>query len=203
MALSQGLSVITGGPGTGKTMIQKAILDIYQRQKPDATICCCAPTGRAARRMEQATGHPASTIHKALNLVADEDGNFNEPELLEADLVLVDEVSMLDVYLAGYLFDAISLDAQVVLIGDSDQLPSVGPGAVLSEIIASGKVPVARLDKVFRQQAGSRIAVNAKAIRQGVRNLEFGEDFQFVESPDIETSADKVVELYKNSALTM
>lgn len=196
MALTQVLSVITGGPGTGKTMIQKAILDIYHRQNPDATICCCAPTGRAARRMEQATGHPASTIHKALNLVADEDGNFNDPELLDADLVLVDEVSMLDIYLAGYLLDAISLGEQVVLIGDSDQLPSVGPGAVLSEIIASGKVPVARLDKVFRQQAGSRIAVNAKAIRQGVRNLEFGEDFQFVDSSDIETSADKVVELY-------
>ena len=103
MALSQGLSVITGGPGTGKTMIQKAILDIYQRQNPDATICCCAPTGRAARRMEQATGHPASTIHKALNLMADEDGNFNEPELVDADLILVDEVSMLDLYLANYL----------------------------------------------------------------------------------------------------
>lgn len=196
MALTQGLSVITGGPGTGKTMIQKAILDIYQRQNPDATICCCAPTGRAARRMEQATGHPASTIHKALNLVADEDGNFNEPELLDADLVLVDEVSMLDVYLADYLLDAISLGAQVVLIGDADQLPSVGPGAVLSEIIASGKVPVARLDKVFRQQAGSRIAVNAKTIREGGRSLDFGDDFQFVDSPDIEISADKMVELY-------
>lgn len=196
MALTQGLSVITGGPGTGKTMIQKAILDIYHRQNPDGQVCCCAPTGRAARRMEQATGHPASTIHKALNLVADEDGNFSEPELLDADLVLVDEVSMLDVYLADYLLDAINLGAQVVLIGDSDQLPSVGPGAVLSEIIASGKVPVARLDKVFRQQAGSRIAVNAKTIREGGRNLEFGGDFQFVDSPDIEISADKMVELY-------
>jgi len=196
MALTQGLSVITGGPGTGKTMIQKAILDIYHRQNPNGTICCCAPTGRAARRMEQATGHPASTSHKALNLVADEDGNFNEPELLDADLVLVDEVSMLDLYLANYLLGAIRLGAQVVLIGDSDQLPSVGPGAVLSEIIASDKVPVARLDKVFRQQAGSRIAVNAKAIRKGVRNLEFGDDFQFVDSPDIAASADKVVTLY-------
>ena len=177
-------------------MIQKAILDIYHRQNPDGMICCCAPTGRAARRMEQATNHPASTIHKALNLMADEDGNFNEPELVDADLILVDEVSMLDLYLANYLLGAIRLGAQVVLIGDSDQLPSVGPGAVLSEIIASGKVPVARLDKVFRQQAGSRIAVNAKAIRQGIRNLEFGDDFQFVDSPDIAASADKVVTLY-------
>ena len=140
MALTQGLSVITGGPGTGKTMIQKAILDIYHRQNPDGMICCCAPTGRAARGMEQATNHPASTIHKALNLMADEDGNFNEPELVDADLILVDEVSMLDLYLANYLLGAIRLGAQVVLIGDSDQLPSVGPGAVLSEIIASGKV---------------------------------------------------------------
>ena len=200
MALSSKLSVITGGPGTGKTMIQRAILNIYRRQNPNGNICCCAPTGRAARRMEQSTGCPASTIHKALNLRADEDGNYAEPEILDADLILVDEVSMLDVYLAGYLMNAVNLGAQLVLIGDSDQLPSVGPGAVLSEIIASGKVPVTKLNKVFRQEAGSRIAVNAKAIREGSHNLEHGEDFQFVDSPDTETSADKIVDLYMAEA---
>ena len=125
MALTQGLSVITGGPGTGKTLIEKAIIDIYRRQYPNAEICCGAPTGRAARRMEQSTGFTSSTVHKALGLVADEDGNYGEPEIIEADLILVDEVSMLDIYLAGYLFDAIASGKRIALIGDADQLPSV------------------------------------------------------------------------------
>lgn len=116
MALTNGLSVITGGPGTGKTLIQRAILDIYRRQHPDAEICCGAPTGRAARRMEQSTGCTASTVHKALSLVADEDGKYGDPETLDADLVLIDEVSMLDIYLAGHLFDAVKPGARVILI---------------------------------------------------------------------------------------
>lgn len=196
MALTQGLSVITGGPGTGKTLIQRAILDIYRRQHPKSEICCSAPTGRAARRMEQSTGCTASTIHKALGLIADEDGNYGDPELLEADLILIDEVSMLDIYLAGHLFDAVKPGARIVLIGDADQLPSVGPGAVLSEIIASGRIPVVRLDKVFRQNSGSRIATNAKLIRHGNLGLEYGEDFQFISSSDIQLSAEKIAELY-------
>lgn len=196
MALTQGLSVITGGPGTGKTLIQRAILDIYRRQHPKSEICCSAPTGRAARRMEQSTGCTASTVHKALGLIADEDGNYGDPETLEADLILVDEVSMLDIYLAGHLFDAVKPGTRIVLIGDADQLPSVGPGAVLSEIIASGRIPVVRLDKVFRQNSGSRIATNAKLIRHGNLDLEYGEDFQFISSSDIQLSAEKIAELY-------
>lgn len=196
MALTQGLSVITGGPGTGKTLIQRAILDIYRRQHPKSEICCSAPTGRAARRMEQSTGCTASTVHKALGLIADEDGNYGDPELLEADLILIDEVSMLDIYLAGHLFDAVKPGTRIVLIGDADQLPSVGPGAVLSEIIASGRIPVVRLDKVFRQNSGSRIATNAKLIRHGNLGLEYGEDFQFISSSDIQLSAEKIAELY-------
>lgn len=196
MALTQGVSVITGGPGTGKTMIQRALLNIYCRENPKKEICCCAPTGRAARRMEQSTGFPASTVHKALGLIAGEDGDYNEPEALEADLVLVDEVSMLDIYLAGHLFDAIKHGAQIVLVGDSDQLPSVGPGAVLSEMIASGCIPVVRLDQVFRQNAGSRIATNAKLIRHGNAGLEYGDDFQFFNSPSIPDSAGLIADLY-------
>ena len=196
MALTQGLSIITGGPGTGKTLIQRAILDIYQKNNPKSEICCCAPTGRAARRMEQATGVPASTVHKALGLMADEDGDYDGPEALTADLIVVDEISMLDVYLAGYLFDAVKYGAQMVLIGDADQLPSVGPGAVLSEMIASGCIPVVRLDKVFRQNAGSRIATNAKLIRHGNVGLEYGDDFQFINSPRLSDSAKLIVDLY-------
>ena len=165
MALTNGVSIITGGPGTGKTMIQRALLDIYMRRNPENKVCCCAPTGRAARRMEQATGFAASTVHKALGLVSGGDGIPGDPEALCADLVVVDEVSMLDIYLAGCLFDAVRAGARVVLVGDADQLPSVGPGAVFSELIASGRIPVARLDQVFRQDAGSLIAVNAKLIR--------------------------------------
>lgn len=195
-ALTKGITVITGGPGTGKTLIQYAILDIYMQQNPDKKVCCCAPTGRAARRMEQSTGYPASTIHKALGLYANDDGTYGEPQSLDADLVLVDEVSMLDIFIADYLFEALKDDAQIILIGDADQLPSVGPGAVLSEIIASECVPVVRLDKVFRQNAGSRIATNAKLIRHGNLGLEYGSDFKFIDSGDIAESAKILAETY-------
>lgn len=196
MALTQGVSVITGGPGTGKSMILRAILDIYRRQNPGKEICLCAPTGRAARRMEQATGLGASTVHKALGLLAGEDGDYGEPQALDADIILVDEVSMMDIYLAGRLLEAVKSRAQVVLIGDSDQLPSVGPGAVLSEMIASERIPVVRLDKVFRQNDGSRIAVNAKLIRHGNLSLEYGNDFRFVDSANLSDSVSRIAELY-------
>lgn len=196
MALTQGVSVITGGPGTGKSMILRAILDIYRRHNPGKEICLCAPTGRAARRMEQATGLGASTVHKALGLLAGEDGDYGEPQALDADIILVDEVSMMDIYLAGRLLEAVKSRAQVVLIGDSDQLPSVGPGAVLSEMIASERIPVVRLDKVFRQNDGSRIAVNAKLIRHGNLSLEYGNDFRFVDSANLSDSASRIAELY-------
>lgn len=196
MALTEGMLLITGGPGTGKTLIQRAILSIYHRKNPKLEICCCAPTGRAARRMEQSTGFPAATVHKALGLIADEDGCYGEAEALEADLVLVDEASMLDTYLAGSLFGAMKQGAQVILVGDAEQLPSVGPGAVLNEMIASGCIPVVKLDKVFRQNAGSRIAVNAKLIRHGNLALEYGDDFQFITSYKMEESAELIAELY-------
>jgi len=196
MALTNGLSIITGGPGTGKTLIQKAILDIYSKNHPANNIACCAPTGRAARRMEQSTGRMSMTVHKLLGLFAGDDGFYDSANEIDANLILVDEVSMLDIYLAKMLFESVMKGAQLILIGDADQLPSVGPGAVLSELIASEKVPVVRLDKVFRQTSGSRIATNAKLIRHGNLNLEYGEDFQFIDSPDMEESAEIIVRTY-------
>lgn len=190
------ISIITGGPGTGKTMIQKFILEIYQKLKPAGSIACCAPTGRAARRMEQATGHPASTIHKALGLLADSDGEFGEPTMLDADLVIADEVSMLDIHLAKHLLNALPYRCQLILVGDADQLPSVGPGSVLHELIESGAIPSVKLDKVYRQSTGSRIEVNASLIRHGTLALEYGPDFELIESGDFDRSADILEEVY-------
>ena len=190
------ISIITGGPGTGKTMIQRFILELYKKANPTGSIVCCAPTGRAARRMEQATGHPASTIHKALGLFADTDGEYGDPAILDADLVIADEVSMLDIHLAKHLLNALPSRCQLILVGDADQLPSVGPGSVLYELLASGAVPAVKLDKVYRQSTGSRIAVNAALIRHGTLALEYGLDFTLIESGDFEHSADILETLY-------
>ena len=192
MALTSKFCIITGGPGTGKTSVQKALLDLYRERFPSGKIACCAPTGKAARRMEHSTGIPASTVHRALGLLANEDGQYGDPEMLDADLILVDEVSMLDVYLAEKLLKATPRNARLILVGDSDQLPSVGPGAVLKEIIGSGLVPVVKLDQVFRQKEGSRIAANAKLIRHGNLSLEYGPDFEFYDSTDLSVSADMI-----------
>ena len=195
-AVRSPLSIITGGPGTGKTLTQRALLALYKKLYPNHTVQCCAPTGRAARRMEESTGETAQTLHKAMQLSHLEDGTYCAPKMLEADLVLVDEVSMMDAFLAERLLEALPEGCQLVLIGDADQLPSVGPGVVLRELIASGQVPVVRLTKIYRQHVGSRIAINAALIRTGNLHLEYGSDFVFVESANLEASAGMMEELY-------
>lgn len=196
MALSSKFCVITGGPGTGKTAVQKAILDLYREKYPEANIVCCAPTGQAAQKMKESSGLPASTIHKALCIKANPDGSLTTGIMLNADLILVDEVSMMDAFLAERLFAAVPPNARLVLVGDADQLPSVGPGAVLKDIISSGVVPVVRLDHVFRQSAGSRIATNARLIKHGNLSMEYGPDFMFFDSKDLAVSADIIENLY-------
>lgn len=196
MALTSKFCVITGGPGTGKTAVQKAILDLYREKYPEATIVCCAPTGQAAQKMKESSGLPASTIHKALCIKANPDGSLTTGIILNADLILVDEVSMMDAFLAERLFAAVPPNARLVLVGDADQLPSVGPGAVLKDIIGSGVVPVVRLDHVFRQSAGSRIATNARLIKHGNLSMEYGPDFMFFDSKDLAVSADIIENLY-------
>ena len=196
-ALTSPICIISGGPGTGKTSIQRAILNIYKKSFPDSNVVCCAPTGRAARRMEQSTGYPASTIHKVLNLTAGEVHELKDIDLLEADLVLVDEVSMMDMLTTWYLFNALPPSCRLILVGDADQLPSVGPGAVLNELLACGKLPAVILDKVFRQSEGSLVAENAQRIRHGVSDLEFGDDFQFWPSAEETQSAQYLMWFYK------
>ena len=196
-ALISPICIISGGPGTGKTSIQRAILNIYKKSFPDSNVVCCAPTGRAARRMEQSTGYPASTIHKVLNLTAGEVHELKDIDLLEADLVLVDEVSMMDMLTTWYLFNALPPSCRLILVGDADQLPSVGPWAVLNELLACGQLPAVILDKVFRQSEGSLVAENAQRIRHGVTDLEFGDDFQFWPSAEETQSAQYLMWFYK------
>ena len=198
-ALTSPICIITGGPGTGKTLIQRVVLNIFSRKFPKANIICCAPTGRAARRMEQSTGYPASTVHKTLGLTGGDITELEEIEFLDAELVLADEVSMLDMVLTWYLFNALPPDCRLILVGDADQLPSVGPGAVLSELIACGRIPVVMLDRVFRQDEGSRIAENAKLIRHNTvpdPGDDMGDDFQFWTSPSFRASAELLAKLY-------
>lgn len=195
-ALSSPLCIISGGPGTGKTSIQRVFLNIYCKAFPDAKIVCCAPTGRAARKLEESAGLPASTIHKALNLIAEESNTLTLPEQLDADLVLVDEASMMDQTLSWYLFNAIPPMCRLILVGDADQLPSVGPGAVLSELIQCGRIPLVMLDKVFRQEEGSVIAENARRMRHGDTRLQLSRE-DFWPSNDVNQSAEWLERLYR------
>jgi exodeoxyribonuclease V alpha subunit len=165
-ALASKVLVITGGPGVGKTTLINAILRILVAKK--LRIQLCAPTGRAAKRMAEATGLEAKTIHRLLEFDPAAYGFRRGPELpLECDLLVVDETSMVDVPLMASLLAAIPPEAALLLVGDVDQLPSVGPGQVLADVIASGSVAVARLTEVFRQAASSRIITTAHAINAG------------------------------------
>jgi exodeoxyribonuclease V alpha subunit len=192
LSLTKKVMVLTGGPGTGKTTIVNAILKIFQSVK--AVCLLAAPTGRAAKRMTEATGYTAKTIHRLLEYSFAKGGfQKNTDHPLKCDLLVVDEASMLDTVLTHHLLKAVPLNAVLILVGDVNQLPSVGAGNVLADIISSKLVPVVELDQIFRQAQLSRIIVNAHRINQGILPLEkpsFGknekQDFFFIEKDEPE-----------------
>ena len=199
-AISSRVSVITGGPGVGKTTIVNAILRILSAKGVD--ILLCAPTGRAAKRMSEATGFEAKTIHRLLEVDPRTGGFKRDGENpLDCGLLVVDETSMVDVPLMRSLLAAVPDGAALLVVGDVDQLPSVGPGQVLADIIASGTVPIVRLTEVFRQAARSRIVTTAHGINRGaipdLSRPEGDSDFYFVPAEDPETAAARIVELVK------
>ncbi len=196
-ALSTPVSVLTGGPGTGKTTCLKAL--IQQLEDRRIPFALASPTGRAAKRLSEATGHPASTIHRLLEYAPAKGFRYHEKYPLRIDFLVVDEASMLDLLLAHHLLKAIRPGTQVLLVGDVDQLPSVGAGDVLRDVINSGTVPVTRLHTIFRQAADSQIITNAHRINQG-RPPEFSKsgkkgDFFLFPAEDAEKAAEWIVDL--------
>lgn len=194
--------VITGGPGTGKTTIIKAIIKLFQAA--NAKILLAAPTGRAAKRMSEACGLEAKTIHRLLEY-SPRDDKFvrDEDNPLTCGLLVVDEASMMDTLLFYYLLKAVPLGATLVLVGDVHQLPSVGPGNVLGDIIDSSVAPVVRLNEIFRQSAQSEIICNAHLINHGQmpdleKNTDKISDFYFIARDDPSEAADLIVDLIKN-----
>jgi exodeoxyribonuclease V alpha subunit len=194
-ALNQPVSVLTGGPGTGKTTCLKALIGLLEAQHKSYALA--SPTGRAAKRLSEATGHPASTIHRLLEPSPTLGFKRNAENPLEVDFLVVDEASMLDLLLTNHLLKALRPGTSLLLVGDVDQLPSVGAGDVLRDLIASGLVPVSRLTTIFRQAADSQIITNAHRINQG-QFPEFskdGGDFFLFSAEDAVQAADWVVDV--------
>ena len=199
------VSIITGGPGTGKTTIIKTIIDIYKSL--GKKVILCAPTGRAAKRMTESTGEDAKTLHRLLEIGKIEDEKFY-PDMdvtpIDADIVIVDEVSMVDMFLMNYLLNGIYKGTKLILVGDINQLPSVGPGRVLKDLIDSEQIPYVKLNKIFRQAAKSRIIVNAHKVNDGVNfigekvNDDTLDDFEFIHQNNPRIVQEMILEQYKN-----
>jgi len=200
------VTIITGGPGTGKTTIIKSIIEIYEAKGNKVVLC--APTGRAAKRMQEATDREASTLHRLLEIgKIDEDSLYKKDTdyqgaPIDADVIVVDEVSMVDMFLMNYLLNCIYKGTKLVLVGDTDQLPSVGPGNVLKDIINSETITTIHLDKVFRQAAKSKIISNAHRVNKGEMFLtkeeqekDSKEDFFFIKESVQEKALAQIISL--------
>lgn len=193
------VSIITGGPGTGKTTLIRIIIRIQEKLNKDSVILLCAPTGRARRRMYEKTNFPAMTMQKAVGTPAE---NEDEEEMwnvgkLEDDFIIADEFGMCDMYLADRFFSAIKKDATLVMIGDKDQLGSVGPGNVFHEMIVSGMIPTTILDSCFRQEEGSTIVENAVRINQKQTKLIYDDTFEFYTANTPEDASEIIRDLYE------
>ncbi len=204
-AVTNGLLIVTGGPGTGKTTVIKTMIQFFESEGMEIELA--APTGRAAKRMTEATGCEARTIHRMLELtgVPDEESiterfERNEMNPLEADAVIIDEMSMVDISLMHALLKAIPVGTRLILVGDVDQLPSVGPGNVLRDMIDSGRFEVVKLKKIFRQAAQSDIIVNAHKINAGewIDPTARSRDFLFIQRPDANAIINAAITLVKN-----
>ncbi len=205
----ENVCIITGGPGTGKTTIMKTIIELYE--KFDKKVVLCAPTGRAAKKMTEATGKEAKTLHRLLEIgKTEEEGLLKKIDYevapIDADVIIVDEVSMVDVFLMNYLVNAIYKGTKLVLVGDIDQLPSVGPGSVLKDIIESETIKTVHLDKIFRQARKSKIIVNAHRVNEGKAFLtqeeaiknESNNDFFYIKESKTENVINQLVSLCKD-----
>ena len=201
IALSSKVLVITGGPGVGKTTLVNSILKILIAKQ--VRVALCAPTGRAAKRLSESTGLEVKTIHRLLE-TDPRTGEFRRTEEhpLECDLLVVDEASMVDVLLMRSLLRAVPDASALLIVGDADQLPSVGPGQVLADIIASNVIAVVRLTEVFRQAAGSRVITNAHRINSGqmpeLTNDKALSDFCFIDAAQPEEGIDKIIALVRD-----
>lgn len=202
------VTIITGGPGTGKTTIIKSIIEIYKQKK--YKIVLCAPTGRAAKRMTETTGEEASTLHRLLEIgKVDEESLFKKDNEyqgapIDGDIIIVDEVSMVDMFIMSYLLDCIYKGTKLILVGDCDQLPSVGPGSVLKDLITSERIVTVHLDKIFRQAAKSKIIVNAHRVNNGKKFIskedpemeeDSKQDFFFIKENNQEKVLEQVLSL--------
>ena len=202
------VTIITGGPGTGKTTIIKSIIDIYE-QKGNKVVLC-APTGRAAKKMTETTGKEASTLHRLLEIGKIDENNFYQTSTeyegapIDADLIIVDELSMVDMFVMSYLLKCIYKGTKLILVGDCDQLSSVGPGSVLKDLMESERIATVQLDKIFRQAAKSKIILNAHRVNNGEPFISKGdedyteetmEDFFYINEPSQEKILEQVLSL--------
>lgn len=202
------VTIITGGPGTGKTTIIKTIIDLYEERKKKVILA--APTGRAAKKMTEATEREASTLHRLLCIgKLDDEGLYTrhsdyQGEPIDADLIVVDELSMVDMFLMNYLLNCIYQGTKLILVGDIDQLPSVGPGSVLKDLINSEVINTVKLDKIFRQAAKSKIILNAHRVNNGLGFIQNGDeeleedtkdDFFFIKQNSTEKMLQEVISL--------